>query len=69
MNLRSKSLAIVLLFLGLVLVNYLASSIPARLDATADSIYSLSDGTKAMLGKIEEPLTLELYFSRDASGL
>ncbi len=65
----SKLLAVALLFLGLVLVNYLASSIPARLDATADSIYSLSNGTNAMLAKIEEPVTLELYFSKDASGL
>ncbi|MDO8539140.1 MAG: Gldg family protein [Opitutaceae bacterium] len=65
----SKLLAIVLLFVGLVLVNYLASSIPARVDATADNIYSLSAGTKAMLGKLEEPVALEMYFSKDASGL
>jgi len=69
MKLGSKALAIVLLFVGLVLVNYLASSIPARVDTTADSIYSLSAGTKAMLGKIEEPVVLDFYFSRDASGI
>lgn len=69
MKLSTKALAILLLFVGLVLVNYLASSIPLRLDATAGSIYSLSSGSKAMLGKIEEPITLELYFSQDASGL
>jgi ABC-type uncharacterized transport system involved in gliding motility auxiliary subunit len=69
MKLGSKSVAALLLFVGLVLVNYLASSIPARLDATADSIYSLSDGTKKMLSKIEEPITLDLYFSKDANGL
>ena len=65
----SKTLAIALLFIGLVLVNYLASSVPARIDLTAENIYSLSPGTKAMLGKIEEPVTLELFYSRDASGL
>jgi ABC-type uncharacterized transport system involved in gliding motility auxiliary subunit len=69
MKLSAKALAIVLLFVGLVLVNYLASSIPARLDTTADSIYSLSAGTKTMLGKIEEPVVIDLYFSKDASGL
>jgi ABC-type uncharacterized transport system involved in gliding motility auxiliary subunit len=69
MKFGSKTLAIVLLLLGLVLVNYLASSIPVRIDATAESIYSLSDGTKTMLGKIEEPVSIDLYFSRDASGL
>jgi ABC-type uncharacterized transport system involved in gliding motility auxiliary subunit len=65
----SKATAIVLLFIGLVLINYLASSTPWRVDATAESIYSLSPGTEAMLGKIEEPITLDLYFSQDASGL
>eukprot|EP01036_Dinobryon_divergens_P019257 gene19257-26263_t len=69
MKLSAKALAIVLLFVGLVLVNYLASSLPTRLDLTADSIYSLSAGTKTMLGKIEEPVVIDLYFSKDASGL
>lgn len=69
MKFGSKTTAVVLLFVGLVLVNYLASSLPVRVDATADSIYSLSPGTKAMLGKIEEPVALDLYFSKDASGL
>jgi ABC-type uncharacterized transport system involved in gliding motility auxiliary subunit len=69
MNSRAKVIAIVLLFVGLVLVNYLASSIPVRIDATADSIYSLSSGTKKMLSKIEEPVTLDLYFTKNASGL
>ena len=69
MKLGSKAIAIVLLFVGLVLVNYLASSVPVRIDATAESIYSLSAGTKKMLGKIEEPVAIDLYFSKDASGL
>ena len=63
MKFGNKALAIALLFVGLVLVNYLASSLPVRVDATAESIYSLSPGTKALLGKIEEPITLRLFFS------
>jgi ABC-type uncharacterized transport system involved in gliding motility auxiliary subunit len=69
MKFGSKTIAIGLLLVGLVLVNYLASSIPVRVDATAESIYSLSDGTKKVLGKIEEPVAIDLYFSKDASGL
>jgi ABC-type uncharacterized transport system involved in gliding motility auxiliary subunit len=69
MKFGSKSVAIALLLVGLILVNYLASSIPVRVDATAESIYSLSDGTKKMLSKIEEPVAVDLYFSKDASGL
>jgi ABC-type uncharacterized transport system involved in gliding motility auxiliary subunit len=68
MSTGNKTAAILLLFVGLVLVNYLASSIPARIDATAEGIYTLSPGTRALLAKISEPTTLDLYFSRNASG-
>ena len=66
---RGKALAIALLFVGLVLINYLASSVPARLDTTAERIYTLAPGTKALLGKIEEPVTLDFYFTKSANGL
>ncbi|MBT5901615.1 MAG: GldG family protein, partial [Opitutaceae bacterium] len=59
----------VLLFIGLVLINYLASQIPWRVDSTAEKIYTLSPGTHSLLGKIEEPITLDFYFSSGASGL
>ena len=65
----SKVLAVVLLFVALVLVNYLASSLPVRLDATAEKIYTLSPGTKALLAKVEEPVELDFYFSRSARTL
>lgn len=60
---------ILLLLVGLVAVNYLASSLPFRFDATADDIYTLSPGTKAILAKLEEPVRLDYYFSSSASGL
>lgn len=69
MKIGRKTLAIILLFVALVLVNYLASTLPWRVDATADSIYTLSPGTKAILAKLEEPVTLNFYFSRSASGV
>ena len=68
MSSGSKALAIVLLLVGLVLANYLATSVPARYDATSEKIYTLSPGTKALLAKITEPTTLDLYFSRNTSG-
>jgi ABC-type uncharacterized transport system involved in gliding motility auxiliary subunit len=68
MNQGKKLVAILLLLAGLVLVNYLASSLPVRYDATAEKVYTLSPGTKALLAKITEPTTLDLYFSRDTSG-
>lgn len=69
MNPGRKVLALALLFIALVLVNYLASSLPVRLDATAEQIYTLSPGTRALLGKIEEPITLDYYFSKSISGI
>ena len=36
----------------------------ARVDLTAEGLYSLSDGTKALLNSYDEPITLEFYFSR-----
>ena len=64
----SKTLAILLLLAGLLLVNYLATSVPVRYDATAEKIYTLSPGSRALLAKVSEPTTLDLYFSRNATG-
>jgi len=63
------TLVIVLLLAGLLAVNYLASSLPIRLDATADNIYTLSPGTRSVLEKLEEPVSLTFYFSASAGGL
>jgi ABC-type uncharacterized transport system involved in gliding motility auxiliary subunit len=68
MSRTSKIIGALLLLVGLILVNYLASAIPYRYDATAEKIYTLSPGTRALLSKITEPTTLDLYFSSDASG-
>lgn len=65
----ARILAIALLFIGLILVNYLASNLPWRADVTASKVYTLSDGTYSLLGKIEEPITLDFYFSSGAAGL
>jgi ABC-type uncharacterized transport system involved in gliding motility auxiliary subunit len=69
MKIRHKAVAITLLFAGLVLLNFLAYNVPIRFDFTADRIFTLSPGTKALLGKIEEPLTIDFYFSRDSADL
>ncbi|MBL4576188.1 MAG: GldG family protein, partial [Opitutaceae bacterium] len=65
----NKILIIGLLLLALVLVNYIASSFPVKIDMTTDSSYTLSDGTKQLLAKVEEPITLQFYFSRSLKDL
>jgi len=49
----------------IVAINLLSNLIfsSARLDLTDGKIYSLSDGTKSIIDKIEEPITLRYYFS------
>lgn len=64
-----KTLAVVLLAVVLLLVNFLAARLPVRGDLTAGKIYTLSDGTRSLLSKVEEPISLQLYSSRSASGL
>lgn len=64
MKLGGKTLAFILLFVAVVLVTYLASQFPARLDLTGDRLYTLSSGTRNLLGKIEEPLSFKYYFTR-----
>jgi ABC-2 type transport system permease protein len=39
----------------------------ARLDVTEDHLYSLSDGTKQIVGGLAEPIDLTLYYSAEAS--
>jgi ABC-type uncharacterized transport system involved in gliding motility auxiliary subunit len=68
MSSGNKILAAVLLLVGLILANYLATTVPYRYDATAEKIYTLSPGTRALLAKITEPTTLDLYFSSGAAG-
>jgi ABC-type uncharacterized transport system involved in gliding motility auxiliary subunit len=65
----SKFVVIVLLFVALVLVNFLASRLPFRGDATAENIYTLSPGTRSILSKIEEEVVLDFYFSKSVQGL
>lgn len=52
----------VVLFLSInLLSNTLFSG--SQLDLTADSLYTLSEGTEEALEKLEEPITLRLFFS------
>jgi ABC-type uncharacterized transport system involved in gliding motility auxiliary subunit len=69
MKIGSKFVAAILLLVALILINYLAAKVPLRVDATADQVYTLSPGTKTLLGKIDEPVELDFYFSRSIDGL
>jgi ABC-type uncharacterized transport system involved in gliding motility auxiliary subunit len=56
---------LVLVAVVFVAVNIIgnASLGSARLDLTSDKLFTLSEGTRSVLAKIQEPVTLRLYFS------
>lgn len=71
MNRRMKTLAAIIL-IGLITAAatlcVLRLSGRARLaDLTEDRLYSLSEGTHNILRKLNQPLTLKLYYSRQAA--
>lgn len=51
----------------LIAVNFLLGAFNARVDLTQGSVYTLSQGTKSILGKLEAPVKIRLYFSQGSS--
>lgn len=58
-------LAIVAAIVGAA--NLILSSLPLRVDMTGERLYTLSDGSKAVLGKLETDVTLKFYFSSSSA--
>lgn len=59
-------LLLAVLFVGATVISNLVLR-GARLDLTANSEYTLSEGSKEILASIDEPINLYFYFSDDAS--
>ena len=57
------ALHFVLLLVVLGQVVYLATRHRARLDATSDQLYSLTESTRRIVGQLEKRLVVEAYFS------
>ena len=55
---------LVALFVLLVAFNYLASGAAVRADFTEGNIYTLSEGTKKVLQKLDGPVKVRLYISQ-----
>lgn len=62
-------LSIVLLIVCFVALNVAANALfrNTHLDLTENHLYTLSPGTKRILAKLKEPITLRLYFSEKVS--
>ncbi|HZF20474.1 MAG TPA: GldG family protein [Burkholderiales bacterium] len=53
-------------FLILLLVNFVLGAARGRIDLTQGKLYTLSEGTRSVLGKLEAPVKIRLYFSQGA---
>jgi ABC-type uncharacterized transport system involved in gliding motility auxiliary subunit len=57
---------VVAVFIALVAVNYILGVTPVRVDLTEGKLYTLSDGTRQALGKLEAPVRVRFYFNQGA---
>ncbi|MEO1128230.1 MAG: Gldg family protein [Planctomycetota bacterium] len=66
---RNSLIALVLLVLLFFGVNIVADAAlrSVRIDLTENRLYTLSDGTRQILGELDEPITLTLFFSEALS--
>ena len=59
---------IVAVFVILVLANFVLGAVKQRIDLTEGRIYTLSEGTRDVIAKLESPVKIRFYFSQsDAS--
>ena len=56
---------------GLILIafNFIASRARQRVDLTAEKAYTLSPGTRAILAKLDTPVQIRFYCTKNASGM
>ena len=64
---QKGALALVLLAAALGAANLILASMSLRIDLTAEKLFTLSKGSKAVLGKLDENVTLKFYFSSSSA--
>lgn len=62
-----SGLGLVAAFVVLVLLNLVVGAARGRIDLTQGKLFTLSDGTRAVLGRLEAPVKVRLYFSQGDS--
>lgn len=62
-----SSVGVAAMFLILVAVNFIGIFYKERLDLTAEKAYTLSAGTKAILGKLDTPVKVRFYFTQSGA--
>ncbi len=52
-----------------IALNLIFARVSTRIDLTADRVYTLSEGTKSILSRLDTPIQLRFYFSQGAADL
>ena len=66
MNLSGSAAGLLVLLVILVAVNVIVSSMRVRKDLTQEKLYTLTDGTRKVLGKLDRDVTLMFFFTSSA---
>ncbi|HEY6721254.1 MAG TPA: GldG family protein [Burkholderiales bacterium] len=64
-NLLYSAGGLAVAFVILVLLNLVLGAARGRVDLTQGKLYTLSEGTRAVLGKLDSPVKIRLYFSQN----
>ena len=65
----TTSSGLAILLVAIVSLNIISSKLAFRADLTQDKVYSLSDGTKTILKKLDKDVNIKLFFSRSIKEL
>jgi ABC-type uncharacterized transport system involved in gliding motility auxiliary subunit len=57
---------VIAVFIALVALNFILGAVPVRVDLTEGKLYTLADGTRQALGKLEAPVRVRFYFNQGA---
>ncbi|MCJ8347449.1 GldG family protein, partial [bacterium] len=58
-----------ILFIALIVVNLVSSQFYTKADITEEKLYSLSEGTKTILGKLESELHIKYYVNKESEAI
>ncbi|MEM9157964.1 MAG: GldG family protein [Verrucomicrobiota bacterium] len=64
MKTSTKLHLIALIAVNCLLAHYIISSIPLRIDATEENLYSLTENSESIIDKIEDTVTLDFYYTK-----
>ncbi len=62
-----STVGVVCMAVLLIAINIISGTLHDRVDLTADRIYTLSPGTRAILKTIDTPVTVQFFYSKDVA--